>query len=140
MLFSTLAAHGFTAYLFGVINNEITHLSPCFGDHDLILVHLCLVRPPPRTSFRRSWLRYSPEALCAGLSLVDWSNNATDVQGAWDDFENKLIAVVDNLVPLSEFKNNLQVKLPSNVIKRKINLRKRLLKNFRRTPNLDLKS
>ena len=71
---------------------------------------------------------------------MDWSNNATDVQGAWDDFENKLIAVVDNLVPLSEFKNNSQVKLPSNVIKRKINLRKRLLKNFRRTPNLDLKS
>ena len=103
------------------------------------MMQLCLVRPPPRTSFRRSWLRYSPEALCAGLSLVDWSNNATDAQGAWDDFENKLIAVVDDLVPLCGFKNNLQVKLPSNIIKRKINLRKRLLKNFKRNPNLDLK-
>ena len=66
-------------------------------------------------------------------------NNATDAQGAWDDFENKLIAVVDDLVPLSGFKNNLQVKLLSNIIKRKINLRKRLLKNFKRNPNLDLK-
>ena len=100
---------------------------------------MCLVRPLPRTSIRRSWYKYSPEMLCAGLSKVDWSNTATDVQGVWNDFENKLIMVVDDLIPLSDFKNNIQVKLPSQLIKKKLSLRKRLRKNFKRNPTLDLK-
>ena len=77
-------------------------------------------------NIRRSWYKYSPEMLCAGLSKVDWSNTATDVQGVWNDFENKLIMVVDDLIPLSDFKNNIQVKLPSQLIKKKLSLRKRL--------------
>ena len=118
---------------------DILLISPCFGDHKLIMMQMCIVRPTPRTSIRRSWYKYSPELLCAGLSVVDWSNTATDVQGVWNDFEYKLIMIIDELVPLTEFKNGSQFLLPCKVIKKKISLRKRLLKNFKRYPTLDMK-
>ena len=71
---------------------------------------------------------------------MDWSNDATDVQGVWNDFEKKLIEVVDELVPMSEFKNNFLLKPPNQLINNKKNLRKRLLKALRRNPTLEMKS
>ena len=47
--------------------------------------------------------------------------------------------VIDELVPLTDFKNNFQYKLPSNVIKKELYLRKRLCKNLKKYPTLDLK-
>ena len=62
--------------------SKLTHLTPCFGDHKLIMIDLYFARPPPRISVGRNWSRCSPEALNSELSRVDWSNEATDVQGA----------------------------------------------------------
>ena len=87
------------------IVKNLSHQKPCFGDHDLVTVQLCLVRPPPRITFCRDWSNYSIEKLCNELSKVDWTNLATTVQAIWDDFETKLIKVVDKLVPMSEFRN-----------------------------------
>ena len=52
---------------------------------------------------RRDWRFYSKEKLVVELNRVDWSVDATNVQGIWNDFETKLIHVVDNLVPIVEF-------------------------------------
>ena len=55
------------------------------------------------------------------LSYVDWENNCNNVQDTWNDFENKLVNIVDSLVPISDFKgNNLALK-PCPTIKRKLN-------------------
>jgi hypothetical protein len=64
------------------------------------------------------------------LGDVDWSCSADSVQTCWNDFENKLLKVVDELVPIAEFSDKIAIKktLPA-VIKNKLNRRKRLIKN-----------
>ena len=56
-------------------------------------------------------------------------------------FENKLIKVIDKIVPLTDYCGDvIKVKVPS-AIKNKINKRNnRLLKLFKRSPNLELKT
>ena len=57
----------------------------------------------------------------------------------WDDFESKLVKVVDKITPLTEFINcKVKIKLP-NSIKNKINIRKRLLKQRKRSPTDKIK-
>ena len=34
------------------------------------------------------------------LSAVDWSSTDDTVQGYWNSFENKLINVIDSLIPM----------------------------------------
>ena len=93
-----------------------------------------------RTLTFNSFQSYSPEILCQQLATVDWDNEATDVQEAWDDFETKIIEVVDCVAPMSEFKNNSISVSTNRVILRKRNLRKRLLRQFKQSPTLELKT
>ena len=104
------------------------------------MFYINVVRPPPRITVSRNWKNYSQNSLNGALSLIDWSNNLMEVQSVWNDFETKLIRVVDNLVPLTDFENNIVMKVPDYHIKRKLNIRKRLLKNFKRNPTLELKA
>ena len=67
-------------------------------------------------------------------------NEAVDVQQMWNDFEKKLITVIDLLVPISEFVNDTLKKPPNVVIKNKLNLRNRLLKNCKKNPTLERQS
>ena len=97
----------------------VTHLRPCFSDHELVMVHLCFVKPPPRFSMSRDLSNYSKEILCYQLAQVDWNNEATDVQEVWNDFETKLITIVDRVAPMSKFKINSLFSSPSKFIKRK---------------------
>ena len=89
----------------------ITNIKPCFGDHELIMFYINVVRPPPRITVSRNWKNYSQNSLNGALSLIDWSNNLMEVQSVWNDFETELIRVVDNLVPLTEFENNIVMKV-----------------------------
>jgi hypothetical protein len=63
------------------------------------------------------------------LSSVDWSSDADEVQSCSNNFENKLLEVVDHLAPLKQYSDKIYKKksLPQN-IKNMINLRKRLLR------------
>ena len=70
------------------------------------------------------------------LGLLDWSNNADTVQEMWNDFESKLIKVVDNCVPLCEAKMDSFLNKPCPIIKSKLNLRNRLLKILKKDPHL----
>ena len=100
---SSLLDHIYVPDVISVTN--ITHETPMFGDHQLVMANLCVVRPQPQITVMRDWRYYSKERLCSLLGAVDWTNNATDVQQIWNDFETKLITVVDELVPVSSFVN-----------------------------------
>ena len=87
------------------------------------------------------WSKYTTsEKLNSRLSLVDWTNSAETVQQVWNDFEIKLINVVDLLAPLTEFKDDKPTRKLDPSVKRKLNIRNRLLKQLKMRPTLDLKS
>ena len=112
--------------------SDIHPVEPIFGDHCMIVASICTVKPPPSFCYRRNWSSYDRSTLCENLALVDWHCDYDDVQSYWNNFENKLLAVIDNLVPLTSFSNHITTKqtLPAS-IKSKINLRKRLIASFR---------
>ena len=87
-----------------LIKNVKCKIMP-FGDHVLILADLCMTRPVQKKSLKRFWKGYSKNSLCNNLGLVDWTNNAETVQDIWNDFETKLIRVIDSVVPLHETSN-----------------------------------
>ena len=49
---------------------------------------------------KRVWCKYSKDLLNFELSKVDWNIGVDDVQEFWCIFENKLIKVVDTIVPM----------------------------------------
>jgi hypothetical protein len=81
-------------------------------------------------------MNYNKSNLCAKLAQVDWNIKLDDVQGFWNSFENKLINVIDEIVPMKTMLNNVQGRdsIP-RPIKLKINQRKRLLLAFKKDKN-----
>ena len=77
---------------------------------------------------RRDWRRYSRDSLNLELSKVNWSTDFDCVQSYWNAFENMLIVVVDKVAPMVLFVNNSIKQRPPQIIKQKMNTRKRLLK------------
>ena len=75
------------------------------------------------------------------LRGVDFNIKADEVQAYWNKFETILIAIIDNVAPLEPFLNNCSSSStkPTGVIKRKINLRKRLLRLTRVNPSNELR-
>jgi hypothetical protein len=57
-------------------------------------------KPNETASIQRSWLNCNKESLIESLAAVDWKIITDTVQGYWNQFEHKLISVVDELVPL----------------------------------------
>ena len=88
---------------------------------------------------KRDWRFYSKELLNESLKTVDWNINIDTVQGFWNELEYKLITVIDDVIPLKDFSDNFAKESVPKIIKNKINKRNRLLKLFRKNPNLDLK-
>jgi hypothetical protein len=77
---------------------------------------------------KRRLVNYYKFKLTERLSKVDWNINDDSVQGFWNQFENKLLGVVDDLVPLQVLRNGYECnKKPPQHIRNKINVRKRLL-------------
>ena len=50
---------------------EITHITPVFGDHELVMAVLCIARPQPKITLRGDWQRYSQALLNSWLGGVD---------------------------------------------------------------------
>jgi hypothetical protein len=61
------------------------------------------------------------------------------VRDFWNDFENKLIKVIDNLITVSKENKTFTSVVPPPIMKNKINLRKRLLKRYRLNKNPEIK-
>ena len=86
-------------------------------------------------------MHYNKDLLLHQLTQVDWSVKSDGVQGCWNEIENKLIKIVDNIAPHQEFKNNscLKSKTTPHEIKYLINRRKNLLLKLKRKFNLIIK-
>ena len=120
---------------------DLYSVQPMFGDHLLLVCVIDSNKPPPASCIKRSWCKYSKEALCDLLARVDWTENADNVQGMWDSFENKLIQVVDTLLPEKNLKRscNSKKQLPSH-IKTKLNKRKKLLQQYKVNKSAETKA
>ena len=94
-----------------------------------------------KTLIKRNWRNYSKEKLIESLKAVRWELGIGQVQPFWNNFEAKLVAVVDELAPLAQFTNNSikRTNTPSTVIKKE-RLRKRLLNQRKTNPTNELRS
>ncbi len=107
-------------------------VEPLFGDHRMVVATLYSTKPEPTFTFRRDWRGYDKNILCEKLSNVNWQTDTGDVQSCWNNIENNILEVIDNLIPICSFNNNVITKqsLPP-WMKNKINLRKRLLNAYK---------
>ena len=98
------------------ICNVLWTVKPCFGDHLLVSIELNLCKSPVTQTFSGDWRRYSKDALCAALNEIVWDYDYDSVKNFWDYFENVLIEIVDNIVPLVTYSNNrITTPLPKNI-------------------------
>ena len=96
--------------------NNVSALTLPFGDHKLMML-------------KRNWKLYSKEKLLAEISAVDWQIKKDSVQSFWNEFEGKLVKIVDKLAPLQTVTQIEREKSkPPAHIKNKINKRNRLCK------------
>ena len=122
------------------IVEEIHSIKPIFGDHLLISITVGWGGGAKVESINRDWRKYSKEVLLNELELIEWDLEVNNVQNMWDEFESKLVKVVDKIVPLTRFVNKKAICSTPFEIKRKFNIRKRLLKQRKRNPRQKPKS
>ena len=79
---------------------------------------------------KRIWQYYTSLKLNDLLSNLTFEIEADGVQDIWNKFETTIFPVIDKLVPYEPFVKNATIKThePSPIIKRKMNLRKKLVK------------
>ena len=77
-------------------------------------------------SINRDWRKYSKEVLLNELALIEWDLEVNNVENMWDEFESKLLKVVDKIFPLTCFVNKKAKSSTPFEIKQKFNIRKRL--------------
>ena len=119
---------------------KINYVQPFFGDHVLVEFIVDSKLNAVTENICRDWRNYSKDLLCDKLSNINWDIDVCDVQQFWNVFENLLIKVVDEIVPMTVFHGNVVKNNTPRIIKNKINKRNRLLKSFRKRPSLDTKN
>ena len=116
-----------------VINN-ITYFEPEIGDHRCVTFNINETATVPPPLIKRDWRKYSKDLLENKLSQHSFDCDINSVQELWNYFENKLVTIVDEIVPYVPFTNNYVTAsstpkyLNAKVIKRRL-----LLKRFKRT-------
>ena len=125
--------------LFSNITSTLTDV----GDHRLISCNIMARKIADRTILKRDWRRYSKDILVNKLQNVNFNLNSNNVQEAWNHFENVIINVIDDIVPIVPFVNNSVKEKLSPTLKNLLNKKKRLLKKRNQNNfegHLDLKS
>ena len=104
--------------------------------------------PIVNTTIKRNWTQYNKEQLIINLRSIDWTIKSDDVQGCWNEIENKLINVIDDddIAPLEKFKNNSSIKTIKtprdikNLINRRRNLLAKIKKSFNKSSKDEIKT
>ena len=112
---------------------DIASIKPLTGDHKLIMFDIIGKKIPQKILMKRDWSKYSKETLETHLEKVNFKIDTDDPQTSWNIFENFLLPVIDEIVPLVPFLNNQtqsSLKEPK-IINQKLNLRKKLLKKLK---------
>ena len=89
-------------------------------------MNLNQLKSEPVLSMHRDWRTYSKDNLIHMLRNVEWCSDFDTVQDLWNDIECKLIKIIDSIVPLKTFINNVIPQCIPPQIKAKINKRNRL--------------
>ena len=119
--------------------NSLNNITPEIGDHKLIIIDISTMEVKPKVTMKRTWREYSQELLLNRLSVCEFDYSITNVQQFWNNLENKIINVVDEVAPMVEFTNNYTTKTcPKTLLKPLINKKRRLLKQYRTSKNLTL--
>ena len=109
---------------------------PPFGDHLPVVVEISCSKPLIKKSIRRNWCNYSAFGCVSRFGTVDFAIDSFTVQEYWNKLENLIINLVDQIVPLTEFNNEICSGLkPPLLIRNKINKRKRLKKKLKISPS-----
>ena len=117
----------------GTVINELNAVDSVIGDHKILTFKLKESHEIPIEITRRDWRKYSKALLENELSKVSFNLEIKDVQALWNDMENILVKVSDKIIPLAKCSRNStkeSLKTPP-VIKRKMNLRKKLIRKLR---------
>ncbi len=122
-----------------VLLSAVTYSKPCFGDHYMIHIDYGMEQEASKQVIRRNWKHYSKERLNALLAEVDWNITDDSVQGFWNTFENKIIKIVDMLIPMSSESISVKKQTCTPRIKNLMNLRKRLVKKMRDDKSVELR-
>ena len=125
--------------LFSNITSTLTDV----GDHRLISCNIMARKIADTTILKRDWRRYNKDILVNKLQNVNFNLNSNNVQEAWNHFENVIINVIDDIVPIVPFVNNSVKEKLSPTLKNLLNKKKRLLKKRNQNNfegHLDLKS
>ena len=80
---------------------------PLFGDHRLIMFCINMPKVEIEPTLRRDRRNYPKDLLCNALKTVNWSMVIEDLQGFWNDFEFRIIKIIDELIPMCTFVNNV---------------------------------
>ena len=100
------------------IINNLGSVNPSFGDHVLVEFNVVYRKSKSETVTCRDWRKYSKDVSMERLRDIDWNSNIDNVQEFWNALENKLIKVVDELVPLTAFVGKLvKSNVPKNIKK-----------------------
>ena len=112
------------------------------GDHKIITATIGAFVSAPKITFRRSWKNYSKEKLNEHLMEVQFDLEILTVQDLYNEIENKIINIVDTVAPIRKFTNNQQEESSKHPewIKRKLNLRKRLIRKLKLDKTQETKS
>ena len=74
-------------------------------------------------SLKITFICYEVLSFCSNIdskSSNNWHSEVNNIQNMWDEFESKLVKLVDKITPLTQFINcKVKIKLP-NSIKNKI--------------------
>ena len=76
------------------------------GDHMLISCEIVAFKSPKKVIMKRDWRNYSKDTLIMKLKILSTLPRTNCVQETWNKFENILINIIDDIVPLVPFVDN----------------------------------
>ena len=97
----------------------INSVEPPFGDHKLIYFDIDHKNSEPERLLKRDYRLYSKDLLCNELAKENWSFDIEPVQEYWNVFENKLINIIDKIIPIASFGANNLIETPTPKIIKK---------------------
>ena len=69
------------------------------GDHSLVMFDIQCFVYPPEILMKRIWKNYTKDLLFDELSTIDFNIQADDPQSIWNQFEQNILTVIDELAP-----------------------------------------
>ena len=128
---SSLLDHCYLSDLHTLKNVKL--LEAEISDHTPIMIELAVNKiSEKRTILKRNWNNYSRDLLLEELRKIDWNIDCIEVQDINNELEQKLLTVVDKLVPVQEITEREKRLFEADEIRLLRKKRKNIFRNARR--------